>query len=76
MPSEMHSPAVFSARHDDVLMVTIDSPPVNALSQAVRAGLLAAMEQAEADDDVRAVVIVGRGKAFVAGADTLEGASS
>lgn len=45
---------------------------MNALGQAVRAGLLAAVEQAESDAAVKAVLIVGEGKAFIAGADIRE----
>ena len=53
-------------------MVTIDNPPVNALGAAVRQGLLAAMQQAQADAAVAAVLLVGAGKAFIAGADIRE----
>ncbi|HEY0295550.1 MAG TPA: enoyl-CoA hydratase-related protein, partial [Bordetella sp.] len=56
----------------DVLLVTIDNPPVNALGVAVRRGLLDAMAQADADAAVKAVLIVGMGKAFIAGADIRE----
>ncbi|WP_284337778.1 3-hydroxyacyl-CoA dehydrogenase NAD-binding domain-containing protein [Comamonas sp. NoAH] len=56
----------------EVLVVSINNPPVNALGQAVRAGLLAAVEQAAADVAVKAVLIVGEGKAFIAGADIRE----
>ena len=56
----------------EVLVVSINNPPVNALGQAVRAGLLAAVEQAAADAAVQAVLIVGEGKAFIAGADIRE----
>ncbi len=56
----------------EVLVVTVNNPPVNALGQAVRAGLLAAVEQAAADAAVKAVLIVGEGKAFIAGADIRE----
>ena len=59
-------------RHDDIAVLTISNPPVNALSQAVRQGLLDRMDQAEADAGVRAVVIVGEGRAFIAGADITE----
>ena len=59
-------------RHGEVAVIRIENPPVNALSQAVRAGLLARLIQAEKDDGVRAVVIVGAGRAFIAGADIKE----
>ena len=55
---------------DGVAVLAIRNPPVNALSQAVRAGLWAAMDRAEAE--ARAVVIVGDGRTFIAGADISE----
>ncbi|WP_153135075.1 3-hydroxyacyl-CoA dehydrogenase NAD-binding domain-containing protein [Paraburkholderia agricolaris] len=55
-----------------VLLVTIDHPPVNALSADVRRGLLAAIEAAETDKAVEAVLIVGAGRNFIAGADIRE----
>ena len=63
---------VTTALHGDVLVITIDNPPVNALGAAVRQGLLAAMQQAQADAAVAAVLLVGAGKAFIAGADIRE----
>ena len=48
-------------RHGDVLIVTSNNPPVNALGHAVRQGLVAAIEQAEADDAIKAVVIACEG---------------
>ena len=55
-----------------VALVTIANPPVNALSAAVRAGLLDAVTTLSADPAVRAIVITGEGKTFVAGADISE----
>ncbi|MFL9950490.1 3-hydroxyacyl-CoA dehydrogenase NAD-binding domain-containing protein [Paraburkholderia agricolaris] len=55
-----------------VLLVTIDHAPVNALSADVRRGLLAAIEAAETDKAVEAVLIVGAGRNFIAGADIRE----
>jgi 3-hydroxyacyl-CoA dehydrogenase len=59
-------------RHDDIAVLRIQNPPVNALSHAVRQGLSDAMGRAEADDGVRAVLLVGDGRAFIAGADIKE----
>jgi enoyl-CoA hydratase len=60
-------------RRDAVALVTIDNPPVNALSTALLAELEAAIEERDADDAVRAVVLTGAGeRAFVAGADIRE----
>ena len=52
----MTSP-IRTERHDNVLVVISDNPPVNALGQAVRAGLKDAIAEALADDGVEAVVI-------------------
>src|SRR5262245_25283735 len=52
-----------------VNVVTIDNPPVNALSPGVPEGISAAIDQAEHDRTVAAVVIIGAGRTFVAGAD-------
>src|SRR5215212_8192381 len=59
-------------KHGDVLVVTSNNPPVNALGHAVRAGLVAAIEEAEADEAVKAVVIACEGQTFFAGADVSE----
>lgn len=57
---------------EGVLLVSVDNPPVNALGAAVRQGLMAAIAQAEADAGIQAVLIVGEGRAFIAGADIRE----
>ena len=67
----MTSP-IRTERHDNVLVVISDNPPVNALGQAVRAGLKDAIEEALADDGVEAVVIRCDGQTFFAGADITE----
>jgi 3-hydroxyacyl-CoA dehydrogenase len=56
----------------EVALVTINSPPVNALSQAVRDGLKRAVEAAEANEAVKAIVIICGGRTFIAGADISE----
>ena len=60
------------SRHGDIAVLTVQNPPVNALSQAVRQGLWDGIDRAEADTGVRAVLIVGEGRAFFAGADIKE----
>ena len=60
------------AREGQVLVVTIQNPPVNAFSQAVRQGLADAVAQARSDAQVQAILLVGSGKAFIAGADIRE----
>ncbi|MEC9066651.1 MAG: 3-hydroxyacyl-CoA dehydrogenase NAD-binding domain-containing protein [Pseudomonadota bacterium] len=67
----MTSP-IRTERHDNVLVIVSDNPPVNALGQAVRAGLAAGIEEALADDAVEAVVIRCDGRTFFAGADITE----
>lgn len=66
------APVVTTRRDGAVAVVTIDAPPVNAASHAVRAGLVAAIAAANADPAVRAVVIACAGRTFVAGADVRE----
>ena len=55
-----------------VAVVTIANPPVNAASQAVRAGLMDAVAATEADESVRSVVLICDGRTFVTGADIKE----
>ncbi len=59
-------------RHGAVSVITIDSPPVNALSQSVRAGLMACLEKANSDSETKSVVIQCAGRTFIAGADIRE----
>jgi 3-hydroxyacyl-CoA dehydrogenase len=63
---------ISTTRHGDVLIVTSNNPPVNALGAAVRQGLVAAIEEAEKDDAIKAVVIRCEGQTFFAGADITE----
>lgn len=56
----------------EVAVLTVDYPPVNAASFAVRSGLAETLDRARSDDAVRAVVILGGGKTFIAGADITE----
>ncbi|MDR7124434.1 3-hydroxyacyl-CoA dehydrogenase NAD-binding domain-containing protein [Pseudotabrizicola sp. 4114] len=58
--------------HGDLARVIIDNPPVNALGQAVRAGLLNAQKQISHRPEVKAVVLCCAGRSFVAGADIRE----
>ncbi|HVV44371.1 MAG TPA: enoyl-CoA hydratase-related protein, partial [Bryobacteraceae bacterium] len=54
-------------KRDGVAVVTIDNPPVNALSPGVPEGLEAAIAQANGDAEVRAIVVIGAGRTFIAG---------
>ncbi|HET9355616.1 MAG TPA: 3-hydroxyacyl-CoA dehydrogenase NAD-binding domain-containing protein [Sphingomicrobium sp.] len=63
---------ISTSRHGDILIVKSNNPPVNALGAAVRQGLVAAIEEAEGDETVKAVVIACEGQTFFAGADITE----
>src|SRR6476620_8965688 len=54
---------------DRVAVITIDNPPVNALSPAVWTGIDQAVARANVDADVDATVLIGAGTTFIAGAD-------
>ena len=56
----------------EIALITVNNPPVNALGHAVREGLLQAFQSAEANSQVRAVVLVCEGNTFIAGADIKE----
>ncbi len=58
--------------HGDVAVITMTNPPVNGLGYSTRRGIVDGLEQAGKDDDVKAVVITGAGKAFSGGADIKE----
>ena len=57
---------------DGIAVIVIDNPPVNALSPGVPEGIAAALEQLEKDEGVKAAVLIGAGRTFVAGADIRE----
>ena len=59
-------------RDGNVALITIDNPPVNALSSAVRAGILENFRTARDDAQVQAIVFMGAGRTFIAGADITE----
>lgn len=57
---------------DGIGVITINNPPVNALSPGVPEGLVAALDAAQKDSSIRAIVIIGGGRTFIAGADIKE----
>jgi 3-hydroxyacyl-CoA dehydrogenase len=59
-------------REGDIALVTIDSPPVNALSADVRNGIRDGVQQAASDPAVKAIVLICGGRTFIAGADIAE----
>ena len=60
------------ARQGDIGVITINNPPVNALSPGVPEGIMASIDAAEKDPEVKAVVLIGGGRTFIAGADIKE----
>ena len=60
------------SRQEDIAVITIDNPPVNALSPGVPEGISEAIKKISADRIIRAAVLIGQGSTFVAGADIKE----
>jgi enoyl-CoA hydratase len=64
---------VLVERHDDgVVLLTLNRPPMNALSSALLGAISETADALAADESVRAVVVTGNDKAFAAGADVKE----
>lgn len=63
---------ILAQLHGDILVITVNNPPVNALSPGVPEGLVAAVRSANADAPVKAIVVIGGGKTYIAGADIKE----
>ena len=63
---------VQSSKDGEVGILTVNNPPVNALSPGVPEGIVAGLEQCEKDDPVKAIVLIGGGRTFIAGADIKE----
>ncbi len=59
-------------KDDGIAIITINNPPVNALSPGVPEGIAEVVEQINKDESVRAAVLIGGGRTFVAGADIKE----
>jgi 3-hydroxyacyl-CoA dehydrogenase len=60
------------SKEGEIGVITLNSPPVNALSAAVRDGLHDGFKAAIADPDVKAIVLICEGRTFIAGADISE----
>jgi 3-hydroxyacyl-CoA dehydrogenase len=54
---------------DGIGVITVDNPPVNSLGPGVREGIIASVEKGNADPGVKAMVLIGAGRSFIAGAD-------
>lgn len=65
----MTNPIVRLDVSDGVAVVTLDRPPVNALSREMRRRIVATFDEISARDDIRCAVLTGNGKVFCAGAD-------
>jgi 3-hydroxyacyl-CoA dehydrogenase len=66
------NPVTDLSKDGEVAVVTLNSPPVNALSANVRDGLVEGFRQAKADPSVKAIVLICDGRTFIAGADISE----
>ena len=66
------NPVADLSRDGDIAVLTLNSPPVNALSANVRDGLAEGFKQAIADKDAKAIVLICEGRTFIAGADISE----
>ncbi|VIO81009.1 3-hydroxyacyl-CoA dehydrogenase NAD-binding domain-containing protein [Bradyrhizobium ivorense] len=66
------SEVVSFERHDNIAVVTVNSPPVNALSAAVRGGIFDGVKRAIDDPQVAGIVLTCAGRTFIAGADITE----
>ena len=64
--------AVLLEKHGSIAVLVVDSPPVNAIGHAVRAGIVDQLAAAIADNDVGAIVLRCAGRTFMAGADIRE----
>ncbi|MGH9717306.1 MAG: 3-hydroxyacyl-CoA dehydrogenase NAD-binding domain-containing protein [Candidatus Acidiferrales bacterium] len=60
------------SKENDIAVITIDNPPVNAISPAVQDGITSAIAQINADATAKAAVLIGAGRTFIAGADINE----
>src|SRR5690606_32523916 len=61
--------SIHSDTHDRIRVIVIDNPPVNAPDADVAAALTAAIDEADHDESIDAIVVLGAGRTFVAGAD-------
>ena len=55
-----------------IAVITINNPPVNALSPGVPEGISESLDRIAQDDTIKAVVLIGSGRTFIAGADIKE----
>src|SRR5438034_843591 len=70
------SELVSFTKDGNVGVITVNNPPVNALSPGVPEGILASLQAAEKDNAIQAVILIGGGRTFIAGADIKECATA
>ena len=66
------SDLVTISKQGDIAVITINNPPVNALSPGVPEGIMASAQEAAKDPSVKGIVLIGGGRTFIAGADIKE----
>jgi 3-hydroxyacyl-CoA dehydrogenase len=66
------TPLILISKQDSIGIITVNNPPVNALSPGVPDGIKSALESHIADPEVKAIVLIGGGRTFIAGADIKE----
>ncbi len=66
------SDLILYTKQDGVGIITVNNPPVNALSPGVPEGIAAGVKQFVADEEVQAIILIGGGRTFIAGADIKE----
>ena len=64
--------AITYKQHANIAVITMNNPPVNGLSHALRSGIVASVMRAEADAGIAAMVLIGNDSGFSAGADISE----
>ena len=57
---------------DGFAILEVDNPPVNPLSEGVRVGIVDCLEKAQADSNIHGIILTGKGRSFIAGADISE----
>ena len=63
------SPVVRLEKDGEIGVIIVNYPPVNALGPGVSEGIIASLNQANADPSIKAMVLIGDGRSFIAGAD-------
>ncbi|RYD61098.1 MAG: 3-hydroxyacyl-CoA dehydrogenase, partial [Verrucomicrobiaceae bacterium] len=66
------NPVIDLSNEGNIAVITVNSPPVNALSQNVREGLQEGLKKAFSDSSVQAIMVICDGRTFIAGADIRE----